>query len=356
MINTILRTRANLIAAIMLTLCAAPAFAGDGLSKADKYFEKAAQYEAQGDHEKAAKYRAKAERYAGDEHQSKTDKYAAKAAYYAEQGDMDKAQKYAAKARKYADEQNDSKAAKYAAKAEKYALEGKLDKAAKYANKAREAADKYGASCLSQIETSFSTDSMSASVESSKDLSNVVLLFSDGTTERQEEFDGPSATVSATGGNVGKILTGIWVKSGCNHSDDGPGYGEFFENTVTTTGLPVVSISGNPRTVELHQGDITEAIFTISLSEMVPLDCGTVTVVLTTRNGTASAGSDFVAEHTTLTFMPGDISLEYAIRITGDSINEGRDENYFVDLSTPGNAVLGHSTAEGVILEDDCDN
>ena len=345
-----------LITAGALVLFALPASAADGQSKADKYFAKAAQYEAQGDHEKAEKYRAKAERYSGAGYETKAAKYAAKAARYAAAGDLEKAQKYAAKALRYAEEdQGESKAAKYAAKAERYALEGDLDKAARYAEKARNAADKYGAACWAEVHADFSADSYSVDVQSNKDLSNVVLLFADGTTERHEGLDGFAQSFSATGDNVGKVLTGIWVKSGCNHSGDGPGYGEFFENAPVATGLPVVSITGTPVTVELQAGDISEAMFTVSLSEMVPLDGEPVYVTLSTADGTATAGEDYLAEEVVLEFLPGEISLQYSILVIGDYAMEANEEGYMVVLSNPVNALLGESTAQGWIMDDDGD-
>ncbi|MBT8131314.1 MAG: hypothetical protein KJO35_03525 [Gammaproteobacteria bacterium] len=362
-----------LIAVSSLMLGGGAAMASDSQSKADKYFVKAVQYEQQGDLDKAAKYRAKAERYAGeddhngnveehyegaedeglDSYQTKAEKYAAKAARYAAAGDLEKAAKYAAKALKYANEGNDSKAAKYAAKAELAALEGDLDKARYYAEKAAKYADKYNANCWPEVNADFDSDGFSVSVESSKDLSNVVLLFADGTTERISWLEGNELTLAGGGVHLGKMLTGVWVKSGCNHSGDGPGYGEFIENSANVTGLPVVSISGTPNTFEMHDGMLTEALFTVSLSEMVPLDGEDITVTLLTHDGLAIAGEDYIAEEVSLTFEPGDISLQFSILIIGDRVMETQEENYSVQLVNPENAILGQSWANGWIFDDD---
>lgn len=64
---------------------------------------------------------------------------------------------------------------------------------------------------------------------STKDLSNVVLEFSDGSRERFEGLNGLSAEFKGTGANAGKKVTAVWIKSGSNHSGDGPGYGERVE-------------------------------------------------------------------------------------------------------------------------------
>lgn len=67
-------------------------------------------------------------------------------------------------------------------------------------------------------------------VESSKDLSNVVLQFSNGDTYKHDGLSGHSGTFYGTGSNEGEFITRIWVKSGSNASGDGPGYGERFVN------------------------------------------------------------------------------------------------------------------------------
>ncbi|HEX9888119.1 MAG TPA: LPXTG cell wall anchor domain-containing protein [Nitriliruptorales bacterium] len=71
------------------------------------------------------------------------------------------------------------------------------------------------------------------SVSSDKDISNVVLGFGDGDTERFEEGDwGNAASFSGTGEHAGETIATVWVKAGDNHSGDGPGYGERFDHTV----------------------------------------------------------------------------------------------------------------------------
>ena len=71
-------------------------------------------------------------------------------------------------------------------------------------------------------------------VNSSKDLSNVVMEFSDGTRQKIEDLSSPSGAFCGTGYNYNKRITKVWVKSGDNESGDGPGYGEKFEDDYTT--------------------------------------------------------------------------------------------------------------------------
>ncbi|HEX2473549.1 MAG TPA: TadG family pilus assembly protein [Lacipirellulaceae bacterium] len=75
-------------------------------------------------------------------------------------------------------------------------------------------------------------DGRSVYVTSTKELSNVVLDF--GPDEfgnpRQQKFDGLSGytgNFEGVGDYEGLDIVGVWIKSGCNASGDGPGYGVY---------------------------------------------------------------------------------------------------------------------------------
>jgi hypothetical protein len=84
--------------------------------------------------------------------------------------------------------------------------------------------------CMPIVGATFSNDHHSVTATSTLDLSNVVLKFSDQTTQKFENLTGNSVALSGTGANNGKCIIGVWVKSGCNQSGDGPGYGEWVPN------------------------------------------------------------------------------------------------------------------------------
>ena len=65
-------------------------------------------------------------------------------------------------------------------------------------------------------------------VTSTKDLSNIVLQFSDGSVERFEDFNDESTTGTFQGSRNLPIYK-VWVKSGTNDSGEGHGYGEPFD-------------------------------------------------------------------------------------------------------------------------------
>ncbi|MEX1041613.1 MAG: pilus assembly protein TadG-related protein [Pirellulaceae bacterium] len=68
-------------------------------------------------------------------------------------------------------------------------------------------------------------------IESSKDLSNVVLEFENGYRYKFDGLSGKTGTFRGVGGYNGRRIVGCWVKSGNNASGDGPGYGERFRDT-----------------------------------------------------------------------------------------------------------------------------
>ena len=81
------------------------------------------------------------------------------------------------------------------------------------------------------IEVTFQNDDTEVFVECEKELSNIVLKFEDFYIQKFEDLGSVySGTWSGTGENAGKKLRGVWVKSGCNASGDGPGFGEWFPN------------------------------------------------------------------------------------------------------------------------------
>ena len=82
-------------------------------------------------------------------------------------------------------------------------------------------------------------DCTSVDVSSSRhDLSNVVLLFDDGSVQRFEGLSGKTGTFAGTGDFAGLELDGVWIKAGNNTSGDGPGYGEFVDAPDDTCGSP----------------------------------------------------------------------------------------------------------------------
>jgi Calx-beta domain len=103
--------------------------------------------------------------------------------------------------------------------------------------------------------------------------------------------------------------------------------------------------------VELTEGNAGNKpfTFTVLLSEA---SAGPVTVSYSTRNGTALAGSDYIATSGTLTFAPGEVTKEVIVQVIGDTVVEDIEE-FFVDLASASGASIGDSEGLGRIFNDD---
>ncbi|WP_429002915.1 putative Ig domain-containing protein [Xanthomonas sacchari] len=125
-----------------------------------------------------------------------------------------------------------------------------------------------------------------------------------------------------------------------------------------TGGQGVGTINNDDAQPSLSIGDVsvtegnsgtTTATFPVTLSAA---SGQTVTVNYATTDGSANAGSDYVAHSGTLTFLPGITTQNVAVTINGDTTVEP-DETFTVNLSGASNATIARATATGTILNDD---
>jgi hypothetical protein len=77
-----------------------------------------------------------------------------------------------------------------------------------------------------------------------------------------------------------------------------------------------------------------------------------VTVNYATANGTATAGSDYVAQTGTLTFTPGQTSRTTNVTVNGDTTVEP-NETFVVNLSGPSGATIADGQGQVTITNDD---
>ncbi|MDB5489924.1 MAG: endoglucanase, partial [Reyranella sp.] len=89
--------------------------------------------------------------------------------------------------------------------------------------------------------------------------------------------------------------------------------------------------------------------FTVSLSSAATAP---VTVHFATANGTALAGSDYVAQSGTLTFAAGETHKTIQIATIGDAAVEA-NEGFSVVLTSPTGATIADATGIGTIVNDD---
>ena len=109
-------------------------------------------------------------------------------------------------------------------------------------------------------------------------------------------------------------------------------------------------MSVNDVTVEEAGG---EARFTVSLDRANPAQ--TVRVSYATRDGSATAGADYLARMGTLEIMPGVVSRTIGVPITDDAEQEG-SETFMLMLSSAENAEIQDAEGLGTIVDDEAVN
>lgn len=121
--------------------------------------------------------------------------------------------------------------------------------------------------------------------------------------------------------------------------------------------LQIIDVPPPPPTVSISDASIVEgnsgmsyATFSISLSVPSP---NSASVIYSTANGTAKAGSDYVAiTPTVLTFNPWEVTKKVTVAVKGDRLSEP-DETFFVNLASPVQAIIARGRGVGTILNDD---
>jgi predicted extracellular nuclease len=124
---------------------------------------------------------------------------------------------------------------------------------------------------------------------------------------------------------------------------DGDGVGTILNDDP----LPTVRISD--RVVREGNSGLTPVAFQVRLSSA---SSRTVTVGYATVDGSAKAGSDYVAATGSLTFPPGTVSQSVVVNVNGDPTREP-NEFFFVQASNATNAAIAYGRGIAIILNDD---
>ena len=125
---------------------------------------------------------------------------------------------------------------------------------------------------------------------------------------------------------------------------------------ATAQGTGTIVDDDSPPSISIGDVSVTEgntATKTASLNVTLSAAGGrTVTVNFATANGTATAGSDYLARTGTLTFAPGVTSQPVVVTVNGDALNEA-NETVLVALSGATNASISDSQGVLSITNDD---
>ena len=117
--------------------------------------------------------------------------------------------------------------------------------------------------------------------------------------------------------------------------------------SFVVSGLPVPSLSVYDIVVSEGTNGTKNAVFTVSILPSAP---GTVTVDFATSDGSALAGSDYVATNGTISFFTGQMTNTFQVILTADVAAEV-DEDFFVQLSNVTGAQLSRPLARALITE-----
>ena len=123
-------------------------------------------------------------------------------------------------------------------------------------------------------------------------------------------------------------------------------------NGIETQGPVGPAITINNVGVAEGNAGSTSATFTASLSAA---SAQTISVDVSTANGTASAPVDYQSAAATLTFLPGVTTANFSVPINGDTDPEG-NETFFANLTNPVNATIATPQGTGTINDDDSTN
>jgi VCBS repeat protein/Calx-beta domain-containing protein/FG-GAP repeat protein/putative extracellular protein len=111
---------------------------------------------------------------------------------------------------------------------------------------------------------------------------------------------------------------------------------------------PAIAISDAASVTEGNTGTVN-ANFTVSLSAAYGQP---VSVVYSTADNSALAGSDYQSQTATLTFAPGETSKIVSIAVNGDRLGES-DEFFYVKLTGSTNSFIADGSGTGTILDDE---
>ncbi|HFT6993234.1 TPA: putative Ig domain-containing protein [Stenotrophomonas maltophilia] len=119
--------------------------------------------------------------------------------------------------------------------------------------------------------------------------------------------------------------------------------------TLRDDDLPGVSIND----VSANEGDSGTTGFTFTVSLNAPAPAGGVSFDIATANGTATAGSDYVARSLVAQTIPaGSQTYSFVVQVNGDTLHE-LNEDFFVNVTNVSGATLTDGQGRGTIINDD---
>jgi hypothetical protein len=187
----------------------------------------------------------------------------------------------------------------------------------------------------------------------------------DAATAESGDYSAVSGTIEfAAGETTKRIVVPIGTDSALEANEN---FRVVLSNSRGADGAPSVDIgkavgtgtitnddaSVSVANISVAEGDTgtKEAVFTVTLSRASNVP---VTVTYATRNGTATAGTDYEAANGSITFAPGETSKAVPVTLLGDQVFEPA-ETFFLDLTSDlaGGATGNENAGQATITNDD---
>lgn len=192
------------------------------------------------------------------------------------------------------------------------------------------------------VTVAYSTANGTATAGSDYVATNGAVTFAAGETSKMVHVD-IKGDVLAEGNET--FTVSLSNSSGATIAD-----GTAIGTIIDDDGVPVLpALSIADLAVAEGNGEHAHFMFTVALDKA---PSGPVTVAYSTSNGTATAGSDYVASSGTVTFAAGETSKLVHVDISGDTVFEG-NETFAITLSNASGASIADATAIGTIVNDD---
>ena len=189
---------------------------------------------------------------------------------------------------------------------------------------------------------------------------SVAWATQDGTAVAGTDYTAASGTLSFSAGQISKTIAVTVRGDRVVEADEtltlvlGPATGATIadgtaQGTILNDDLPPPALTISDAQVTEGDGGTQQMLFTVSLSRAAT---SAVAVNWTTQNGTATAGSDYLATTGTLSFAAGEVSKTIAVTVNGDTAVEA-NESFNLLLSGASGATIADGTGLGTIANDD---
>ena len=190
------------------------------------------------------------------------------------------------------------------------------------------------------VTVNYATADGSATTPSDYTSTSGTLIFNDGETSK-------SISIPIIDDNVPEGSQAFTIS--LSNPTGGAVLGNIFKTQLSIQDNDYPTVSIDDVTQAEGNNGTTAFTFTITSSDVMPND---VSAAYATADGTALAGSDYQTTSGTITIPAGQKTATVTILVKGDTTAEA-DKTFFVNLSNPGNAVVGKAKGTGTILNDD---